>query len=80
MEDIASYHDGSARSSSHSLLVGTEKAVDFGPDEAKARRRFLPWTAHMASVVLFLGSLVVFMASGKSDMQCVERQASWCIK
>lgn len=81
MEEIASFDDGdSTRSSSRPLLVDNEIASDFEPRGAKAERRFLWWTAHAGSMLLFLSSIVVFIASSRSDIQCVERHAAWCME
>ena len=80
MEDVASFRDDSSISSSQSLLVDNEKAIDFETDERGLGRRFLPWIPHFVSAFLFLTSIIIFLASGKSNLECVKRQASWCMK
>lgn len=80
MEEIAPFDDDdTTMPSSQPLLVGDEIATDFRPGEAKAGVGFRRWTAHAASILLFLSSIVVFIASSRSDIRCVERQASWCM-
>ena len=80
MEDITLFHDDRSSSSSQLLLVDNEKAIDFETDKLGLGRRLLPWIAHMVSAILFLTSTAIFLASSKSDLECVKRQASWCMK
>ena len=80
MEDMTLIRDDCSSSSSQSLLVDNEKAIDVEKDEIGLGRRLLPWIAHLVSAILFLTSIAIFLASSKSDLEYVKRQASWCMK